>query len=167
MAFDSALDAVSEVEALQAQFDIAVAAATAADGAEISPADALSVVAGLDGVRQDGRAVLADLDTTQEEDILVVQDANVLIQLWLWRRNTRKSMMAALGRCRELSDIAYELVQGKRQKVIVTRQGDTLQRIAARELGDWREWPRILDANPGLAPGDVPSGTSLVIPERR
>lgn len=164
MAISSVLDTVSAVETLAVQVDAVLSVASAV---EITDADAQALRAGLGGIRADGRALLRALDRTQEEDLAVVDDGTVLITLWRWRRTTRRDVMALLGTARTIQDLAADLVTGDRRKVVVSHEGDTLQRIAARELGDWREWGRLLQANPGVPAGALPSGTTLVIPARR
>lgn len=60
-------------------------------------------------------------------------------------------------------------------RVVNTRRGDTLQRIAARELGDAARWPDIallndlappylVDDPADIAPGVLQSGASLMLP---
>jgi nucleoid-associated protein YgaU len=44
------------------------------------------------------------------------------------------------------------------------RGGDTLSRIAARELGDGDRWAEIRDLNPGLDPRSLKVGAKLVLP---
>ncbi len=160
----SVLDVVESVE------DIAGRMAelqTIIEDPELTDEDALTLRAGLDGVRSDSRTLLRELDATPEEDLLLVEDGATLIALWRWRRETRGGLVDLLEQTRTVQDLAAEYVAGAKRKVITSRQGDTLQRIAQRELGDWREWPRLLAANPGISAGALPSGTQLVIPDPR
>lgn len=166
MAYDSIRDVMSDVEEIVGQFNTVTSVVSGGISAIDSPT-ALSVAAGMEGVRIDVRTFLREFDTTQVEALPVVDDAAALLQLWRWRGDTRHAVMSLVGQARGLSELAAELVTGSKAKVIVSVQGDTLQRIAARELGDWREWPRLLEANPGVRPGALPSGTSLVIPDKR
>jgi nucleoid-associated protein YgaU len=46
----------------------------------------------------------------------------------------------------------------------VVKNGDTLSKIAARELGDADRWTEIRDLNPGLEPQKLKVGASLVMP---
>lgn len=45
------------------------------------------------------------------------------------------------------------------------RSGDTLQSIAARLMGDWRQWPRIAETNDLDPASSLTVGTELTIPE--
>lgn len=160
------IESVDDVSDSVDDIQIRVTAAAAYSEIEIISSDtARNIQATMEGVTGDGLALVRDLDTTNEEDLLVVQDGAATIELWRWRRTVRREVMGLLGTARQIGDLVDGLVEGAPAKVIVTRYGDTLQRIAARELGGWREWPRLLEANPGISPGAIASGTSLIIPE--
>lgn len=47
---------------------------------------------------------------------------------------------------------------------VVVGRGDTLQKIAARELGDAAQWRKLLDWNPGLDPKRLRPGMKLALP---
>lgn len=126
-----------------------------------------SLEASLEGLEGDVRGLVRDLDRIDELDFAVVADGQRTIGLWRWRRGARGALLALWRRVRAAGDVARELAGGQRRRVIVSREGDTLQTIAARELGDWRDWPRLLAANPTLTPGALASGTTLVVPEKR
>jgi len=51
-------------------------------------------------------------------------------------------------------------------KVVRVRRGETLQKIAARELGAASRWRTLLDWNPGVEPRKLKPGTELRIPTR-
>ena len=161
------IESVDQVIAATAEIEQRMATAASFVAETVEDTDALSLAAAVAGVTADSRALLSELDTTAAEDLAPTGDGASVIALWEWRRLTRRSVVLLLGQTRTIADFASDLVAGQRRKVVVTRQGDTLQRIAARELGDWREWPRLLEANPGLSPGQLLSGVSLVIPELR
>lgn len=164
MPVSSVSDVVESVEELEARLAQAGAAVANED---LTTEDARTIAASLEGVRGDARAIMKDLDATRDEDLLVVQDGAELIRLWTWHLETRRGLLQLVADARAGQDTASEFVGGQKRKVVVTREGDTLQRIAARELGDWREWMRLLEANPGISPGALPSGTTLLIPEKR
>ncbi len=90
-----------------------------------------------------------------------------VIALWKWERSTRRAFVGLDDAARKTAEVARLLEEGAGPVLVVARSGDTLQSLAARHLGDWRAWPRLLEANPGLAPGAVPSGTVLQVPRRR
>ena len=164
MPYTTTAEVIDDVQAVQTRLTETLALV---DLTAFTEADAENLRAGLDGVISDGRAVLRELDTTAEADLQVVDDGVVVLGLWRWRRSTRSALLGLVGQARAAQDVALTLAAGTPEKVVVSREGDTLQRIAARELGSWEEWPRLLAANPGVAVGELPSGTTLVIPERR
>lgn len=123
--------------------------------------------ASLQGVLDDLRSLVRDLDQVDELAFLLVDDGRRTVQAWQWRRRSRRALLQFIGLARRALDVARELVGGQHRRVVVSREGDTLQRIAARELGDWQAWPRLLAANPDLEPGTLAPGTSLVVPEKR
>lgn len=163
MPIESTGDVIERVEDLQAR----LVAAVGVVGDAPTDADLQAVIAGLDGVRADGRALMTDLGLLDEEGLAHVDDGLVTVVLWRWRRATRSALVALVGQALEVQELAEGMLTGDDERVIVTREGDTLQRIASRELGDWREWPRLLAANPAVSAGALPSGTSLVIPPKR
>lgn len=131
-------------------------------------ADQLEAVRGaLAGYEVEIRALLRDLDPHDEiADWLLVEEGARTIAMWRWRRQTRSALVAVWGRVHATAAVAGEL-RGTRDRVVVVRDGDTWQSIAQRELGGWREWPRLLEANPGLSAGALTSGTSIVVPNLR
>ena len=46
----------------------------------------------------------------------------------------------------------------------VVKKGDTLFRIAKDHYGDGKQWQRIAAANPGVTPGSLKVGQTLVMP---
>jgi len=121
----------------------------------------------LQGYLDDARTVRASLDLLEVEGEQVVDDAEDTLHLLRWERESRHALQALGAAIRRAREALETLETGATRTVHLARSGDTLQRIAARYLGDWREWPRLLDANPDLAPGAVVGGTVVVIPERR
>lgn len=77
---------------------------------------------------------------------------------WRWRLATRHALGVVAGVALDAGRGAELLDVAEAGSSVVVRRGDTLQSIAGRELGDWREWPRILDANPSPEPGTLASG---------
>jgi nucleoid-associated protein YgaU len=164
---DSLLDIRDDVEALTEGFTAAVAAIESALTTGTATAAQLSALrADLTGYRGDLAAIRTDLDATDVSDFLVFDDGEILVRLWLWERDTRHALVGLAPKVRAAETVATRLVAGAAREVYVTRKGDTLQRIAARFLGDWRAWPRIADAN-GLDGGTLTSGTRITIPPKR
>jgi 5'-nucleotidase len=46
----------------------------------------------------------------------------------------------------------------------VVQKGETLYGIAQAKLGAGKEWPRIVQANPGLTPENLKAGQTIIIP---
>lgn len=120
-----------------------------------------ATIAGLDG---DARTVRASLDDTDVRDLLSHERAEDVIALWRWERGTRHALIVVERRLQEADDVAELLELGTRDRTYVVRTGDTWQGIAAQLLGDWQEWPRLVQANGG-DPGALTRGTVLFIPE--
>lgn len=155
------------VAAVELMADRVTAAASLVGSSAITEPTAKNISASMNGVRSDGFDILRTLSTIDDESLAVIDDGEVTVKLWTWRRATLLSVTTLMGQARAIQDLVADFVGGLKQKVIVTREGDTLQKIAARELGDWREWPRLLAANPGLPTGAVDSGLTLIVPEKR
>lgn len=114
------------------------------------------------------RSFRTDLDATDSATLVAtVQNAGRLLQVWSWERETRRAVLDFTAGVLETSSVAASLNAGSDRSTVTTREGETLQSIAQRELGDYAAWPRILDANPGLLPGQLQSGTTLILPEKR
>lgn len=123
--------------------------------------------ADLVGFQQDVRDVRQRLDEIDAVDFLFVVNGERTIGIWKWQRNTRQALIDEAGAFRETFEQTDQLDRGKDAQTIVTHDGDTLQSLAAQHLGSFDEWEKILDANPGLQPGRVAAGLTLVIPQRR
>ena len=44
------------------------------------------------------------------------------------------------------------------------QKGDTLWKISTTQYGDGKQWQKICSANPGLSPGTLKAGQTIVIP---
>lgn len=113
------------------------------------------------------RALLADLATVDETTLINVQSAKNLIQIWLWRRESRRSVLALSFDLTRMFERLTEYVRGYQVRIVYVTEGETLQSIAQRELGDFQAWPQLVEQNPGLSPCDLEPGTAIVIPTRR
>lgn len=111
--------------------------------------------------------LLRDLAAIDETTLISVQSAENLIGIWLWRRNFRRSVLVMVYEMTRLYERITEYIRGYQIRVVYSRDGDTLQAIAQRELGDWRSWTLLLTQNPGLSPCDLEPGTPIVIPTTR
>jgi nucleoid-associated protein YgaU len=164
---DSLLDIRDDVTDLTASLVAAFATVrtTLATGTATN-AQLSALRADLTGYRGDLAAIRVDLDATDVADFQLYDDGAVLIGLWTWERDTRHELALLAPKVRAAETVAVRLVAGATREVYVTRSGDTLQKLAARFLGDWKEWPRIAEAN-GLDGGALESGTRLIIPPKR
>lgn len=121
--------------------------------------------ASIAGERTDLRALRRRLDGTDVTLSLAVQTGERIIALWAWERGLRNALLPVEAGLRDTAAAARELERGRALKTYVVRAGDTLQGIAARFLGDWREWTRLLEAN-GLGGTAIIPGMVLTIPEK-
>lgn len=124
------------------------------------------LAAGLGAHRGDIRALRSELDVTQVAEFQLYERGETTIALWAWERGLRHQLLRVEAAALAAEELADDVALGLRERVHIVRAGETLQAIAAKLLGDWREWTRIAEAN-SLTPGAVAAGTVLVIPDRR
>lgn len=160
---DLAADATTAIAGARAASEAARATLTAGS---YTPASLNNLRATLTGHRADLRAIRSDLDASDVASFQHRARADRSIALWAWERSTRRTLLRVEDQLRRAEDLADLVALGVRRVVYVVRHGDTLQSIAAKHLGDWREYPRIVEAN-GLTPGALTPGTVLTIPEKR
>ena len=134
---------------------------------EQQPRDLLGIQAALSGYQADIFDLRLILDGTDSSSFLAVQTGENLLSVWTWERQVRHDLVALAGHIQHLSELVTLLVEGRTRRQHVVRSGETLQQIAAVELGNWQDWPRLLEANPTITAGALASGTVLTIPERR
>lgn len=133
-----------------------------------TPQQVENLRASMTGILEDYRGIRTDLDNTDTVQLLQTQqNAGRILQMWTWERETRKAVQDFAGGVVETARVARGLNAGSDRSTYTVRAGETLQSIAQAELGDFSAWPRILDANPGLLPGELTSGSVLIIPEKR
>lgn len=125
-----------------------------------------AVDAALAGIQADVTSLRAELDAVDVTAYQVYPDAEVTLRLWTWERGLRHQLGLLRAGMVSARAAAQQLIAGQRRDMYVVRSGDTLQAIAARFLGDWREWTRIADANE-LEPGQPAAGTVLILPPKR
>jgi nucleoid-associated protein YgaU len=111
------------------------------------------------------RTIRRDLDGYDPVARRLYPDAALTLTLWQWERAQRWGLAGLDANIRDGRSIAMELLQGRGLTLHAVRAGETLQSIAAKFLGDWREWPRIAEAN-GLAVGASIASLNLIIPTK-
>lgn len=111
-------------------------------------------------------AVVADLDTLDVQSQF--SDARQLLLAGRTEREVRARMLSARASLeRARADAQALLKRDPQARTYNIRSGDTLQSIAARELGDARRWRDIADAN-GISPSEtLAAGTHIDLPARR
>lgn len=129
--------------------------------------DLLQLQAATTGQRADIYDLRQELDGAAVADDLAVPTGENTLAIWIWERDTRHDLVALDGHLRRCGEVVDLLVSGRTRKQHIVRSGETLQQIAALELGNWQEWPRLLEANPAVPPGALAGGLVLVIPEKR
>jgi len=168
MSITSLLDVFETAAALPASAREAWAEVSAAFAAgEVTSAQRRHLVARLRGLLDEIKAVRVDLDGADAEDYLRGTHPDQLVGVWQGERETRRQLVKTSGGLLELIDTLERLDTGDARTMYVSRDGDTLQSIAAAHLGSWEEWPSLLEANPEITPGPLASGTLVVIPARR
>ena len=129
--------------------------------------DLHGVRASLTGYRADLAGIRGTLDATDVADFNLSGRADTFLRALRWERELRHRLVRLGSQILSAETAAAALEAGVARHVHLVVSGDTLQRLAARYLGDWQAWPRILEANPDLSPGPLTSGTVLVIPAKR
>lgn len=123
---------------------------------------------GLSALIAEMEGTAADLQTVDEDSLISVLDGPRQVSIWRWRRLVSFQLAQQLAQVRGVLEGVTELLDGLLIRVVTVKEGDTLQRIARRELGSWRAWPDILAANPAITdPFNLPVGLQLVIPGGR
>ncbi len=166
MAITAIRDFEAEVGTLLTGISGVVATARTALGATGTRRALSNVRSTLSGLRADILSARDDLDATDITDLVRYQDGEDLIRLWQWERGLRRRLVRLDRRLRVAEAVVVNALEARADKVYIVRSGDTLQTIAARQLGDWREWTRLADVN-GLGAGALTAGTQIRIPPRR
>lgn len=128
--------------------------------------DIRQLQADLTGTLADIAELRTALDDFRGIEALVYIDGASLVETWRWERDTRSQLVALARQVQAVRDLVAELADGRANRTVLTRSGDTWQGLAQRHLGDWREWPRLAAANDG-DPAEVTPGTLIRIPETR
>lgn len=119
------------------------------------------------GARGEVRALRATLDQADAAALLEAPSGPGVLGAWTWQRQVRLGLVQASESLRRSAELATELLEGLERRTVTVRAGDTWQSLAARELGDFRAWRSLVEANPGVSPGDLAPGTILRVPESR
>lgn len=133
----------------------------------INGSSAAALLTELSTVQADLKVLLLDLAGLDPETLLSVVDGFGAIQMWSWRRTLRFELLQLTRAVQQHIEDTTAYVQGPIVRVVYTTEVDTLQSIAARELGGWEQWPRLVERNPGLTPTNLPPGTAIIIPPPR
>lgn len=149
--------------------EVAVRAATAVDTFPAYPSagQATAMAAEMEAVRIEALSIHDALSPLQEEALVSVLRGDVVVDLWRWRRTTARSLVYLAGRAALATADALSYATAPEFLLVTSKEGDTVQRLAAKYMGSWTAWPRILAANKGLSLGALPSGTSVMIPVGR
>jgi nucleoid-associated protein YgaU len=159
---DFAVDAAEVLAAVRATHD----AIEAEVGEGTSAARLGNLRAAIAGHLADIRVLRRELDATDVTSLQVHERGDRAIALWTAERDLRRALILVTTELRAVDELAADIALGLRETLYIVRAGETIQAIAAKKLGDWREYPRILEAN-GLTPADIRAGLALLIPERR
>lgn len=91
--------------------------------------------------------------------------AHIRLDLWLWERDTRNAITDVYESLTEIRRQLLVVIRGQRRTLHTVRSGDTLQDLAVRYYGDFREWPRIAAHNDITPATALTPGTVLDIPD--
>lgn len=119
-------------------------------------------------VLDDVLTLIGDLEALDPLSLIsdASRDGRKTIELWTWRLGLRPALLEFSFDARRLVEDLEELDLGTGEVLVVVREGDTLQSIAAQQLGAFTQWTRIADRNPGVTPLTLAVGQTLAIPPR-
>lgn len=164
MAIETVQDAQDQYTAIEGSYTDALAILRQAP---LAPSDAAEGLRALQATLDLTTGLLTDLAAVDETTLIAVDSAPNLIRIWLWRREFRNSVLTFSYDLRRLTEDTEEFVRGYQDRVVFVTEGETLQAIAQRELGDFKAWVDLVARNPGLSPIELEPGTPIVIPTRR
>lgn len=108
----------------------------------------------LSGAQDTARTLRAELASTDFGADVIPQTGDAVLAAWRWQHDTFRALLELDANIRAAQTAVSALVVVSSKRQVLVRSGDTLQRIAARELGDFRRWEELLSLNT-LTPGDV------------
>jgi nucleoid-associated protein YgaU len=121
----------------------------------------------LEGSRADLRALRKEVGALSVPDWQIGESGSDRIHLWRWQVGLRGALLSTGEQARRAQALVTTLLSGAQPRTYTVRSGETLQSIAQKTLGDWKEWTRLLEVN-GLDPAaELASGSVLIIPEKR
>ncbi len=149
------LDNVEAAEALMAAL---------VEGGTETARDWQQLISALAGYQTDIRECRAVLDEADVTTALAFQDGAASIRLWQWERGVRRQLVEIELQLFAAVATAAEIIGSFPSRLYAVKSGDTLQTIAARQLGDWQEWRALADVN-NIDPGPLTPGQVLVLPD--
>lgn len=124
---------------------------------------ALDTASGLGDKLRDLRRAVEELQGT---DIAASTEESDVINATVYLSSARALMIRLQGALALITREATKaLYQQDFLRTVSARESDSLQTLAAREMGDWARWRDLVAANVGeVGPDDLPHGTPLVVP---
>jgi phage baseplate assembly protein W len=117
----------------------------------------------IENARADLVDLLGEIDNLRPGHLIAYLQPEAILSATLWRLEARRAALRVIGDADDVLAQLAALLTGGGEVVYVVGEGDTLEDIARRLLGDHRAWVRIAERN-GLSPGQPARGTSLTIP---
>ena len=137
--------------------------------AEVSPSreNLANIAEMVEGLLARTTELVRGLAAADEASLVTVLDGKRQIEIWRWRRFMSFQLQLLVASLRDLHQELRDQQEGKTARTITVTEGETLHRIAQRELGNWRQWVEISRANPGIDPFKLQAGDRLKIPGAR
>jgi len=136
-------------------------------GTRLDPQQAAGARTTMQGIAADIKSITDGLAAIDESAVTAVFDGERALAVWRWRRSLRMDLITLLSHVQDLARVLNVYEKGAGESVVVAKEGDTLQSIAASELGSWEDWGALASRNPGLSPDTLAPGTAIIIPARR
>lgn len=117
----------------------------------------------LRALREKVRQVRASFDEVDILDFRGAEDPLREIALWDFEKTYRRRLADMSAALDDAALLAEDLSNGVTQKVIQARDTDTIQSMAAQELGDWQRWWELQQANRDTLPIDGSSVAGITV----
>lgn len=137
--------------------------ATAVRAGSAGKQDLTYLATQLRALREKVRQLRASFDEVDIQTYKGADDPLREVTLWEFEKTYRRRLADMSAALDDAALLAEDLSQGVTQKVIQARDSDTIQSMAADELGDWQRWWDLQQANRDTLPADGSSVAGVIV----